>query len=208
MKKIIELFLFFCASAFAVIPAVAAPNLSSEINMKISAASASTAKREATESATRSAVIQILSRYGDRAGIENIIAGADESVLNALIATTSISREKLSKTAYEARFAITLDRSAVEKWYADNNMPSSLPASEEVDLALVALELPNGLADWTDLKLLLLSDGDNYGLVVRSISGIGATAHIFTNKRRKFQNLVASAGWAVSNAGGFLKISR
>ncbi|MDR2268971.1 MAG: hypothetical protein LBD94_02195 [Rickettsiales bacterium] len=206
MKKVFLYFLFLITYSS---PLFAAPNLTVEISMDVRSATAAAAKKDATESALRSGVLQVLSRYSDRAIVENLIAGADEAILQNLVASTSIANEKTSKTAYSARFSITLDRMAVEKWYADNNVPNFLSAADESsDRMIISIELANGLADWAALNQIIREDGDNYGLSLRSIFRNSASAYIRTNKRRKFQNICAAAGWGVSSRDGVVRISK
>lgn len=189
--------------------AFAAPNLTTEINMDIRAATATAAKKDATDSAMRSAAIQILARYSDRAIVENLIMGADDAALQNLVASTSISNEKSSKTAYSARLAITLDRPAVEKWYNENNIPNFLAAADESkDRMVISIDLANGLSDWAALNHIMREDGDNYGLTLRSIFRNSASAWILTNKRRKFQNVCISNGWNISSRDGTIRISK
>jgi hypothetical protein len=205
MKKLI--FLLLIASRLAP-QAFAAPNLSAEMNMDVRAATASAAKKDATESAVRIGAIQILSRYSDRAVVENLIMGADESVLQNLVAATSIEGERQSKTAYSARFSITLDRQAVEKWYESNNVPNFLAAADESrDRSIISIDI-GGLADLAELKRIVREDATDYGFVLRSIFRNSATAYVLANKRRRLQNLLASNGWRVWSQDGIVRISK
>ena len=206
MKKIVcSLLVIFCSFGIA----LAAPNLTVEMPMDVRAQTAVAAKKDATESAVRGGVIQVLSRYSDRALIENMLMGADFASLQNLVASTSISNEKSSKTAYSANFSVTIDREALEKWYSDNNVPNFLSASDESkDRSVIAIDLENGLEDWAALNRIIRSDGDEYGLALRSIYGSSATAYILTNKRWKFRNLCASNGWIVTSKDGIIRISR
>ena len=189
--------------------AVAAANLVAEINMDIRAATASKAKAEASEAAIRSGAIQILSRYSDRAIIENLISNADDDALQNLVASVRISNEKTSKTAYAARFSITLDRGAVEKWYGDNNVLNFLgPTEEDTDRTAVYIEMSNGINDWVHLNQVIRESGESYGLALKSIFRNNATASIIASKRRKFQGACAGAGWSVSWRDGIVRISK
>jgi hypothetical protein len=204
MNKLFVFCILFLASRFS----FAAPNLTAETGIDVRAQTAAAAKKEAVDSAVRGGVIQVLSRYCDRAIIESLIQSADDSVLQNLVAATSISNEKQSKTAYGAKISITLDRRAVEKWFESNNVPNFLSASDESkDRSVIAIELP-GLSDWADLNRIVREDGGNYGLSLRTIFGNSATAYILTAKRRKFQSLVAADGWSVSVRDGIVRISR
>ncbi|MDR1826438.1 MAG: hypothetical protein LBQ49_01975 [Rickettsiales bacterium] len=206
MKKIFSAFCF----AFLFFSALsAAPNMTAEINMDVRAATAAKAKADASDSAIRSGVIQVLSRWSDRAVVENLIMGADDAVLQNLVASTSISNEKTSKTAYTAKFSVTLDRAAVDKWYNDNNVPNFLAAAiGSDDRAAVYIEMPNGLNDWIQLNQAVRESGDSYDMVLKSIFKNSATASIRASQRRKFQNLCLSAGWHVSSRDGVVRISR
>jgi hypothetical protein len=205
MRKLLYLFLVTCS----LLPAYAAPDLTVEIAMDVRAGTAAAAKKDATESAVRSGVIAVLGRYSDRAVVENLVMGADESVIQNLVASTSIANEKTSKTAYAAKYSVTLDRVAVEKWYSENNVPNFLSAADESkDTSLIAIDFANGLSDWAELNQIVRGSGDNYEMSLKTMFRSSATAYILTAKRRKFQNLVASNGWNVSNRDGIIRISK
>jgi len=207
MKKFLPLFIV--GSLFLVAPAVAAPNLTAEVPMDARASTAAAAKKEATESALRAAVMQVLSRYSDRAAVENLIMGAEEASLQNMVASTGISNEKSSKTAYSAKFSVALDRAAVEKWYAENNVMNFLAAADDSkEKTIISMELSNGLSDWAELNKIMRDDGDTYGFSLRTIFRTSATASILTNKRKKFQMLCASNGWSVSSRDGVLRITK
>ena len=207
MKKFLSLLIVHCSLFIAA--ASAMPNMTAEISMDARANTAAAAKREANESAVRAAVMQVLARYSDRAAVENIVMGADEGALQNMVAATSISNEKTSKTAYGAKFSITLDRAAVEKWYADNNVMNFLTAADDSnERVVVSMEFSNGISDWTELNRIMREGGDAYGLTMRTIFRTSATAYIPTNKKRKFQMLCSSNGWSVTSRDGVLKIAK
>jgi len=206
MKKL-ALFIVHCSLFIA--PCAAAPNMTAEIVMDARASTAASAKKEATESAVRAAVMQVLARYSDRAVVENLIMGAEDANLQNMVASTGISNEKSSKTAYSAKFSVALDRAAVEKWYAENNVMNFLAAADDSkEKTIISMELSNGLSDWAELNKIMRDDGDAYGFSLRSIFRTSATASILTNKRKKFQTLCASNGWSVSSRDGVLRIAK
>jgi hypothetical protein len=208
MKKLFCLLLAVCCASLAS-PARAAPNLTAEINIDMRADTAAAAKNDAMGSAIRSGVIAVLGRYSDRAIVENLIMGADESVIQNLAISTSISNERTSKTAYSANFSVTLDRVAVEKWYGDNNVPNFMSAADESkDKSVISIDFANGLSDWAELNQILRDSGENYEMSIRTMFGTSATAYILTNKRRRFQSLAAANGWSVSSRDGILRISK
>jgi hypothetical protein len=205
MKKIL-LTAFLFVFPFAVF---SAPDLTAGISVDMRASTAAAAKKDAVDSAVRNAVIQIVSRYSDKAIVENLLMASDDLVLQDLVSSTSIASEKTSKTAYSAIFNVTLDRVALEKWYSDNNVPNFLSAADESqDKSIISIDLANGLSDWAGLNQLVRDDGDTYGLELRSIFRGSATAYVLTSKRTKFQNLCTSAGWTVSNKDGIIRISK
>ena len=205
-KSMKKLLIFLVTCHLSPVTIFAAPNMTAEINMDTRASTAAAAKKEATDSAIRIATMQILSRYSDRAVVENLIMGTDDAALQNMIATTGISNEKQSRTAYSARFSITLDRGAVEKWYSDNNVPNFISSADESrDKVLISIEL-NSLSDWGELNRILREDGDTYGLALRSIYRNNATAYILTNKRKKFQNVCSNNGWGSGMKDGILRV--
>jgi len=208
VKKIISFFIIHF-SLFIALSAHAAPNLTAEINMDVRAATAAAAKREATESATRAGVLQVAARYSDRAIVENLIVGADDATLQRLVAATSISNERSSRTAYSARFSITVDRGALERWYSDNNVPNFLAAADgSRDKSLIVIQLNNGIDDWRTLNQIIRESGTNYGLTVRSIFRDNATAHIYTRHQRSFRQLCVNNGWSVSSREGIMRVAK
>lgn len=187
----------------------AAPNLTAEITMDIRADTADAAKKEATSTAIRGGVIQILQRYSDRAVVENLVMGRDDSELQNLVSAVSITSEKQSRTAYSAKFTITVDRSAMEKWYADNSVPNFLSAADESkDKTVIYMNFANGLSDWAALNQTIAADGNDYGLSLKTIFGNSATAYVLTNKRYKFTNLCVANGWTVTNQNGVIRITK
>ena len=83
------------------------------------------------------------------------------------------------------------------------------PAADGSDeRQVIHIEMSGGLADWTALNQAMRDSGDDFGLSVRSIHSTSATAYILTAKRRKFQNMCAANGWAVSSRDGVLRISK
>jgi hypothetical protein len=204
MRKLFTLFFsLFMGIAYA------APNLTAEINMDVRADTAAAARREATDSATRGGVIQVLARYSDRVMVENLIMSADEATLNRLVAAVSISNERSSRTAYSATFSITLDRGAMDRWYSDNNVPNFLAAADGPrDKSLIVIQLNNGLDDWRMLNQMMRESGQDFGLTVRSIFRNSATAHIYTRHQRAFRQLCANNGWIVSTQEGVMRIAR
>lgn len=196
-------------SLFIIPTAYSAPNLTAKINMDIRATTGARAKSDATDAAVRSGVIQVLSRYSDRAIVENLLMGADDAQLQTFVATMSISNERVSKTAYAADFSITIDRTQIEKWYTENNVANFLAAADDSDeRQIIHIEMSNGLDDWTLLNQAMRDSGDSFGLTVRSIYNNSATAYILTAKRRKFQTMCANSGWHVSFRDGILHISK
>jgi len=209
MKKLPGFFITLPLWLAAAGAALAAPNLSADINADIRAATAAEAKREATDYAVRTGVTAVLSRYSDRLIIDHLLDGMDAAALHNLVAATSISNEKLSKTAYAARFSITLDRGAVEKWFAANNVPNYISASDESkDRMIIIAVFPNGIGDWAELSRLARESGEKYDLSIRTMYRNRATAYILTNKSRKFQSLAAANGWTVGNRDGIIQISK
>jgi hypothetical protein len=183
--------------------------LTTEISVDMRASTAAAAKKDAIDSAVRNAVIQIVSRYSDKAIVENLLMSSEDVVLQDLVSSTSITSEKTSKTAYSAIFSVTLDRVALERWYSDNNVPNFLSAADESqDKSVISIDLVNGLSDWASLNQAVRDDGDTYGLELRSIFRNSATAYILTSKRTKFQNLCTAAGWTVSTIDGVIRITK
>ena len=204
MKKLLIAFIaniLFITNLYAV-------NLSVTVDADKRAATAAAAKRDATNSATRSAALIVLSRYASRYMVESALANMDDAELSNMVSTISISNERASRTAYSASFTIRFDQRAVERWYSDNNIMNFLAmATGAGNRSLVMIDV-GGLGDWARLKKTIRESGENFNLTIHSIFRGQATAYVATIQRRNLQNLMIANGWRATSYDGILRISR
>jgi len=202
MKKLILLFFaLFATSASAV-------NLTSIIDQEMTGNSAAAARQSANNAAIRAAASEVLGRYADRNLVAEALAETDDTRLLNMVSTTSIANERTSRTVYSARFTITFSRSAMERWYGDNNIVNFMDMADGAgNRSLVVIEIRD-LTDWAALKRAIREDSANFNLRISSIFRNSATAYVNSRERGRFQTLARYNGWHASSSDGILRLSK
>jgi len=202
MKKfILILFAIFATNTYAV-------NLTSIIDHGTSGSTAASAKQSANNAAIRAAASEVLGRYADRGLVSEALDNTEDARLLNMVTSTSISNERASRTAYSARFTISFSRSAMEKWYGENNIADFLGAADDSgNRSLVVIEVKD-LREWAALRQAMRSASTDFNLRINSIFRNSATAYVNARERYKFQTLARSNGWNASASDGVLRISK
>jgi len=187
---------------FVPLAGLSAPNLTAEVPVDIQSSNAAVAKKEALETATRNGIIMVLSRYADRAAVENAAAELKPADLANMTASTSISGEKLSKTGYSAVVAVSLEQSAVEKFYNTRQIQNFLNmTADSEDRTEMVILLDNGLDDWASVNKILNGAADeNLGFQVKTLGAGQAAISVLSAKQKKFTNLMTQNGWQYARA--------
>lgn len=172
--------------------------------VNVTSETAASAKTIAFDNARRAIVRDALSPYADRVALADAVKNATAADLTNLIAASSIDSEQQSATTYSANITMTLDKTAAQKWLADNNISNKLSDSTAGGQILIQITLRDRMGDW--MQLNQIARGENVDLNTRSISGNNMTVSIPENSRRMFLSAARSSGWQVADDGGLIRM--
>ncbi|MCL2017822.1 MAG: hypothetical protein FWG80_03585 [Alphaproteobacteria bacterium] len=208
MKKVLFI---VCCLLFAPFVVSAAPNLTDTVYVEHTAETATAAKSVAMSSARRQVFNRVLARYAERGVIDMLSAEMTDSQLLNMIGTSSIANERISATAYSANVTVTLDRTSVERWLRDNNVPNYMEAVDDFGTrAQVFFQIAGGLREWAALTRDLREAGVWRELDVKlsSIWGHNVSATIAGGRKPMFIREMRRLGWNVSDQDGIVRVSR
>ncbi|MCL2537913.1 MAG: hypothetical protein FWE52_00305 [Alphaproteobacteria bacterium] len=207
MKKL--LLIISCMFIFGA--ASAAPNLTDTIAIERNAETAFAAKQYAMVTARRSAFINVASRYSDGRTVVGLAEQMSDADFLNMVARTSIADERTSATNYSANITVTLDRAALEKWFADNGVHNYMAMAGGGGARTNAIIiLSGGLLQWTAMHAGLREVGIYDGLDLRVVQILGRNVNVTfaAGRRGAFIAALRDAGWNVSDQDGILRISR
>ena len=78
-------------------------------------------------------------------------ATSSDELMN-LISSTSVSNEQISSDTYSANITMVVDNMAAKKWLDRAGIQNWIPLEETSEKFMVLMVVPNGLADWAELK--------------------------------------------------------
>ena len=79
-----------------------------------------------------------------------------------------------------------------------------IPSMNSDEKFTTFIVIPNGIADWAELKRI--TRAENVEIETQSISGNQIVAKLPLNYRTKFTAAVRSAGWKYADNGGVLQV--
>ena len=174
-------------------------------NVNITSDTAATAKNMAMDEARRQIITDTLSPYSDSVALRSAIAKEKASILTNLIASSGISNEKSSDTAYSATITMTVDRAAAKQWLANNDIQNWLNIAEHSgDMFMLVANLENKLADWSRLRHTASDAGID--LETRSINGNQIVFGVRSGQRGALTIALRDAGWKYQDNDGVLHI--
>ncbi len=193
--------LMFCAVSYV---AYGAP-LTGTANVNMTSDTAATAKTMAFDEARRQIIVDALSPYADLSALRGAVANEKSSVLANLIASSGITNEKSSDTAYSATINMTVDRVAAKRWMAENNIQNWLNITEDAgDRFLVEANLENKLADWSQIRRVASDAGID--LNTESIYGNRILFRVQSSRRGALTIALRDAGWKYRDRDGVLYV--
>jgi hypothetical protein len=193
--------LMFCAVSYV---AYGAP-LTGTANVNMTSDTAATAKTMAFDEARRQIIVDALSPYADLSALRGAVANEKSSVLANLIASSGITNEKSSDTAYSATINMTVDRVAAKRWMAENNIQNWLNITEDAgDRFLVEANLENKLADWSQIRRVASDAGID--LNTESIYGNRILFRVQSSRRGALTIALRDAGWKYQDRDGVLYV--
>jgi len=206
MKKINA----FCAGALisgVLCGASFAADLTGTASVNVTSDTAATAKNMAFDEARRQIIVDVLSPYSDSTALRAAVAGEKASALTSLIASSGISGEKLSDTAYAAKITMTVSRRAAKNWLASHDVQNWLTVDEVVsDVFPLVLSFNNRVADWSNVRRVAADAGIDLQTV--SIADGQIVFNVATARRGALTIALRNAGWRYKDRDGALYISK
>ena len=121
-----------------------------------------------------------------------------------LISETSFDGAKISDSTYSANITMVVDNMAAKKWLDRAGIQNWIPLEETSEKFMVLMVVPNGLADWAELKRITREG--KVEIETQTISGNQILAKLPLNYQSKFMAAVREMGWKYTNNGGVLQV--
>ena len=204
VKMLYKKFVVIVLSLFCVVGASFGLELSATVPVTQTSDTAAKAKIVATDLARRQILYDILSQYAPREELNGLIYNTSDDDLTDLVSSTSVSNEQISSDTYSANITMVLDNYAVKKWLDEKGLRNWIPLEESKEKFTVVIVVPNGLADWAELKRI--TRGAKVEIETQYISGNQILAKMPLNYQSGFTAAVREAGWRYTSNGGILQV--
>ena len=195
----------FGALGCAVCGVTGAAPLSGVATVNMTSDTAAVAKNMALDEARRQIIIDVLSPYSDSSALRSVIANEKSSSLATLIASSGISGERQSDTAYSATITMTVDRAAAKRWLDGHDIQNWLNIVEDTgNQFLVVVNLNNKLADWTAIRRVAADAGIDLNTV--ALNGDKVLYRVQSSRRGALTIALRDAGWKYRDMDGALHV--
>ena len=178
--------------------------LSATVPVNQTSDTANNAKINATNLARRQILYNVLSQYAQKEELNGLIYDTNSDELMNLIASTSVANEQISSDTYSANITMVIDNLAAKKWLDRAGIQNWIPLEETSEKFMVFIVVPNGLADWAELKRITREG--KVEIETQTISGNQIVAKLPLNYQSKFMAAVREMGWKYTNNGGVLQV--
>ncbi len=172
--------------------------------VNVTSDTAALAKNMAMAEARRQIVSDVLGQYSDKIALTDLLAGANDTLLTTMIATTEIDGEQTSDTTYSANISMTLDANVVREWLFENNVQHWLPDSSDKTRFIVIVNLQNPVADWGELNRIARDERIDFQ--TKLIQGTMLRLEIPVAQRGAFTIAARENGWRFENMDTGLRI--
>ena len=204
MKKYYKNLFVVALSLFCVTSGVIGFELSDTVPVNQTSDTAATEKNKATDMALRQILYNVLSQYSTREELNNLIYNTSSDDLMNLISSTSVSNEQISSDTYSANITMIVDNYAAKKWLDMAGIQNWIPLEEAREKFTLFIVVPNGLADWAELKRITRSG--NVEIETQTMTGNQIVARLPLNYQSSFMIGIRDAGWKYTNNGGILQV--
>ena len=195
----------FGALGCAVCGVTGAAPLSGVATVNMTSDTAAVAKNMALDEARRQIIIDVLSPYSDSSALRSVVANEKSSSLASLIASSGISGERQSDTAYSATITMTVDRAAAKRWLDGHDIQNWLNIVEDTgNQFLVVVNLNNKLADWTAIRRVAADAGIDLNTV--ALNGDKVLYRVQSSRRGALTIALRDAGWKYRDMDGALHV--
>ena len=178
--------------------------LSGSMRVNQTSDTAANAKINAMNTARRQIISNVLSKYSEQSSLAELMQKTSNDDLLNIVVSSSVSDEHMSSNGYSANISVNIDNEAAKKWLNENGVQNWVPLMESDEKFSVVIVVPNGLADWVDLKRIARED--NIEIETQNITGNQIVAKMPLNYRTKFTAKVREAGWHFADNDGVLQI--
>lgn len=178
--------------------------LSDTVPVNQTSDTAANAKVKATDFALRQILYNVLSQYSAREELNGLIYNSSTDDLMNLISATSVSNEQISSDTYSANITMIIDNYAAKRWLDNAGIRNWIPLEEVREKFTVFIVVPNGLADWAELKRITRSN--NTEIETQSMAGNQIVAKLPLSYQSHFVADIHDAGWKYTNNGGVLQV--
>ena len=178
--------------------------LSGSVSVHQVSDTAANAKIMAMNSANRQIMLNVLSKYADSDALSDLIQTTSDDDLLNFISSSSVSNEQISDSAYSAKITVNLDNDAIKNWLTQNNVQNWVPVAESASRFTLSIVVPNGIADWAELKRIAREN--NVEIETQNITGNNIIAKMPSGIRTKFTADLHANGWKYADNGGVLQI--
>ncbi len=181
-----------------------AGGLSGSVSVQQTSDTAAKAKSKAMNTAGRQIFLNTVSKYSDADALKQLLQNTSDAELLNFISSVSVANEQISVNGYSAKITMSLDNDAVKNWLNKNNVQNWIPLTESSEKFVVSVVVPNGIADWAELKRITREN--NIEINTKSITGNNIIADMPVSVRTKFTAAVRAAGWKYADTDGTLQI--
>lgn len=178
--------------------------MSETVDIAQTSDTAAKAKINAMNSARRQILVDVISKYADKESFDELMSNTSNEDLVNLISSSSVSNEQISSTVYSAKITMNIDNVAVKNWLNENNIQNWIPVTESEEKFSLFIVVPNGIADWAELKRIARETNSDIETI--SIVGYQIFAKMPMNQRNNFTASIREVGWKYADNAGVLQI--
>ena len=191
-------------ACFCVVNGVSGLELSATVPVNQTSDTAANAKINATNLARRQILYNVLSQYAQKEELNGLIYNTQSDELMNLISSTSVANEQISSDTYSANITMVIDNRAAKKWLDAAGIQNWIPFEEAKEKFTALIVVPNGLADWAELKRIAREG--KVEIETQTMVGNQIIAKLPLNYQSRFMAAVREAGWRYTNNGGVLQV--
>lgn len=204
MKNFATIFSVVCLGVCVSSANLFAMDLVGAVSINQSSKTAAKAKTEAMNAARRQILFDVLSNYSEPEQLQELIDKSDDEQLMNLVLSSSVANEHMSSASYSANITMNIDNEAATKWLTSNEVKNWVPATEPTESFSLFIVVPNGAADWGELKQIARDSNTEINTI--NLFGNQIFAKMPLVYRAKFTAGVRKSGWKYADNGGVLQL--
>lgn len=179
-------------------------DLSGSVAVNQTSDTAANAKTKAMNIARRQILFNVVSQYSDKDSLSDVLQKASNDELMNLVVSSGVANEQISANTYSANITMNLDNEAIRRWLVENNVQNWVPFANSDEKFTAFIVVPNGIADWAELKRIARSE--NIEIETQSMTGNQIIAKMPLKYRSNFTAQIRNSGWKFADNGGVLQI--